>query len=159
MIEIKVPILPESINDATVAVWHKKPGDSVALDEVIVEVETDKVVLEVPATEPGVLTEILAKEGETVNENRSFRTSFLKKRLGQGQGLLDSEPAFATTLPVMFDSRPHFRIVPGLGGVGGGEVNAPSLRRGAHQPLGIAAFTRPHPAQNQSHGGKGNIFL
>ncbi len=70
MIEIKVPILPESINDATVAVWHKKPGDSVALDEVIVEVETDKVVLEVPATEPGVLTEILAKEGETVNEQQ-----------------------------------------------------------------------------------------
>jgi 2-oxoglutarate dehydrogenase E2 component (dihydrolipoamide succinyltransferase) len=70
MIEIKVPILPESINDATVAVWHKKPGDSVALDEVIVEVETDKVVLEVPATEPGVLTEILAQEGETVNEEQ-----------------------------------------------------------------------------------------
>jgi len=70
MIEIKVPILPESINDATVAVWHKKPGDSVALDEVIVEVETDKVVLEVPAAEPGVLTEILAKEGETVNEQQ-----------------------------------------------------------------------------------------
>ncbi len=70
MIEIKVPILPESINNATVAVWHKKPGDSVALDEVIVEVETDKVVLEVPATEPGVLTEILAQEGETVNEQQ-----------------------------------------------------------------------------------------
>ncbi len=70
MIEIKVPILPESINDATVAVWHKKPGDSIALDEVIVEVETDKVVLEVPATEPGVLTEILAQEGETVNEQQ-----------------------------------------------------------------------------------------
>ncbi len=70
MIEIKVPILPESINDATVAVWHKKPGDSVVLDEVIVEVETDKVVLEVPATEPGVLTEILAQEGETVNEQQ-----------------------------------------------------------------------------------------
>jgi 2-oxoglutarate dehydrogenase E2 component (dihydrolipoamide succinyltransferase) len=70
MIEIKVPILPESINDATVAVWHKKPGESVALDEVIVEVETDKVVLEVPATEPGLLTKILAQEGETVNEEQ-----------------------------------------------------------------------------------------
>ncbi len=70
MIEIKVPILPESINDATVATWHKKPGESVAMDEVIVEVETDKVVLEVPATEPGVITEILAQEGETVNEEQ-----------------------------------------------------------------------------------------
>ena len=66
MIEVKVPVLPESISEATVAVWHKKPGDFVELDEVIVEIETDKVVLEVPAEDSGVLTEIRAKEGETV---------------------------------------------------------------------------------------------
>ena len=63
---MKVPVLPESISEATVAVWHKKPGDFVELDEVIVEIETDKVVLEVPAEDSGVLTEIRAKEGETV---------------------------------------------------------------------------------------------
>ena len=45
MIEVKVPVLPESINEATVAVWHKKPGDFVELDDVIVEIETEKVVL------------------------------------------------------------------------------------------------------------------
>ena len=70
MIEIKVPVLPESISEATVAVWHKKPGDFVELDDVIVEIETDKVVLEVPAEDSGVLTEIKAKEGETVGEQQ-----------------------------------------------------------------------------------------
>jgi len=68
MKEIKVPVLPESITEATVAAWHKKPGDYVELDDVIVEIETDKVVLEVPAEESGVLTEISAAEGETVSE-------------------------------------------------------------------------------------------
>ena len=70
MIEVKVPVLPESISEATVAVWHKKPGDFVELDDVIVEIETDKVVLEVPAEDSGVLTEIKAKEGETVDEQQ-----------------------------------------------------------------------------------------
>ena len=70
MKEIKVPILPESINEATVAAWHKKPGDYIELDDVLVEIETDKVVLEVPAEESGVLTEISAEEGETVTEQQ-----------------------------------------------------------------------------------------
>ena len=70
MKEIKVPILPESINEATVAAWHKKPGDYIELDDVIVEIESDKVVLEVPAEESGVLTEISAEEGETVTEQQ-----------------------------------------------------------------------------------------
>ena len=66
MLDIKVPVLPESISEATVALWHKKPGDSVQIDDVIVEIETDKVVLEVPAEDAGVISEILAEEGETV---------------------------------------------------------------------------------------------
>ena len=70
MKEIKVPVLPESITEATVAAWHKKPGDYVELDDVIVEIETDKVVLEVPAEESGVLSEITAEEGETVSEQQ-----------------------------------------------------------------------------------------
>jgi 2-oxoglutarate dehydrogenase E2 component (dihydrolipoamide succinyltransferase) len=70
MKEIKVPVLPESITEATVAAWHKKPGDYVELDDVIVEIETDKVVLEVPAEESGVLSEISAEEGETVSEQQ-----------------------------------------------------------------------------------------
>ena len=65
-IEILVPDLPESVADATVATWHKKVGDTVKRDEVIVEIETDKVVLEVPALSDGVLAEVVQDEGETV---------------------------------------------------------------------------------------------
>lgn len=65
-IEILVPDLPESVADATVATWHKKVGDAVKRDEVIVEIETDKVVLEVPATQDGVITEIQQDTGATV---------------------------------------------------------------------------------------------
>ena len=65
-IEILVPDLPESVADATVATWHKKVGDIVKRDEVIVEIETDKVVLEVPALSDGVLAEVVQAEGETV---------------------------------------------------------------------------------------------
>ena len=65
-IEILVPDLPESVADATVATWHKKVGDTVKRDEVIVEIETDKVVLEVPALSDGVLAEVVQTEGETV---------------------------------------------------------------------------------------------
>ncbi|KTD46766.1 dihydrolipoamide succinyltransferase subunit E2 [Legionella rubrilucens] len=65
-IEVKVPALPESVADATIAAWHKKVGEKVARDENLVDLETDKVVLEVPAPADGVLTEILFKEGDTV---------------------------------------------------------------------------------------------
>ncbi|KXI23138.1 2-oxoglutarate dehydrogenase complex dihydrolipoyllysine-residue succinyltransferase [Photobacterium sanguinicancri] len=65
-IEIFVPDLPESVADATVATWHKKPGDAVARDEVLVDIETDKVVLEVPAPEDGILEAIFEGEGTTV---------------------------------------------------------------------------------------------
>ncbi len=65
-IEILVPDLPESVADATVATWHKQPGDAVERDEVLVDIETDKVVLEVPAPESGVLESIVEQEGATV---------------------------------------------------------------------------------------------
>ncbi|ART79034.1 2-oxoglutarate dehydrogenase complex dihydrolipoyllysine-residue succinyltransferase [Oceanisphaera avium] len=65
-IEIKVPVLPESVADASIATWHKQPGDKVERDEVIVDIETDKVVLEVPAPEAGILEEIIEDEGATV---------------------------------------------------------------------------------------------
>ena len=65
-IEIKVPPLPESVTDATLVGWHKKVGDSVARDENLVDLETDKVVLEVPAPASGTITKIIAKDGATV---------------------------------------------------------------------------------------------
>lgn len=66
-IEVKVPLLPESVADATVSTWHKKPGDRVERDENLVDLETDKVVLEVPAPESGILKEIIKAEGSTVS--------------------------------------------------------------------------------------------
>ncbi len=64
--EIKVPTLPESVADATIVAWHKKPGEVVNRDEVLVDVETDKVVLEVPAPHSGVLDSIIEDEGSVV---------------------------------------------------------------------------------------------
>ena len=65
-IEVKVPSFPESVADGTVVTWHKQAGDFVKRDETIVDIETDKVVFEVPAPEDGVLQEIMEKEGVTV---------------------------------------------------------------------------------------------
>jgi 2-oxoglutarate dehydrogenase E2 component (dihydrolipoamide succinyltransferase) len=69
-IEIKVPELPESIADAVVASWYKKAGDTVKQDETLVDLETDKVILEVPATNNGVITKILFQEGDTVTADQ-----------------------------------------------------------------------------------------
>ena len=68
-IEIKAPTFPESVADGTVATWHKKPGEAVKRDELIVDIETDKVVLEVVAPADGSIAEILKGEGETVLSN------------------------------------------------------------------------------------------
>ncbi len=65
-IEVKVPVLPESVADATIATWHKKVGDTIKRDENLVDLETDKVVLEVPAPADGVLQELLFDEGASV---------------------------------------------------------------------------------------------
>ena len=66
LIEVKVPVLPESITEATLVSWHKKAGDAVKRDENLVDIETDKVVLELPAPDSGVLTEIRRGDGSTV---------------------------------------------------------------------------------------------
>ncbi|WP_188151147.1 2-oxoglutarate dehydrogenase complex dihydrolipoyllysine-residue succinyltransferase [Teredinibacter waterburyi] len=67
--EIKVPTFPESVQEGTIATWHKQPGEAFSRDEVIVDIETDKVVQEVPAPADGVLQEIVKGEGETVVSN------------------------------------------------------------------------------------------
>jgi len=68
--EIKVPVLPESVSDATIAAWHKQVGDAVKRDENLVDLETDKVVLEVPSTVDGVLKEIKFEAGATVTSQQ-----------------------------------------------------------------------------------------
>ncbi|MEO5829066.1 MAG: 2-oxo acid dehydrogenase subunit E2, partial [Rhodanobacter sp.] len=69
-IELKVPVLPESVSDATIATWHKKAGEAVKRDENLVDLETDKVVLEVPSPVDGVLKEIRHEVGDTVNSEQ-----------------------------------------------------------------------------------------
>ncbi len=66
MAEIRVPTLGESVTEATIGKWFKKPGDAVAVDEPLVELETDKVTIEVPAPAAGVLSDIAVKDGDTV---------------------------------------------------------------------------------------------
>lgn len=73
-IEIKAPTFPESVQDGSIATWHKKPGEAVARDELIVDIETDKVVLEVVAPADGSLSEILKEEGDTVLSNEVIAT-------------------------------------------------------------------------------------
>ncbi|MBQ9258943.1 MAG: 2-oxoglutarate dehydrogenase complex dihydrolipoyllysine-residue succinyltransferase [Neisseriaceae bacterium] len=66
IIEIKVPALPESVSEATLMSWHKKVGEAVSREENLIDLETDKVVLELPSPDAGVITEILANDGDTV---------------------------------------------------------------------------------------------
>ena len=68
--EVKVPVLPESVSDATIATWHKKAGEAVKRDENLVDLETDKVVLEVPSPVDGVIKEIKFQTGDTVNSQQ-----------------------------------------------------------------------------------------
>lgn len=94
--EIKVPTLPESIADATIVTWHKKEGDAVSRDEMIVEVETDKVVLEVPAAEDGVIGKIIEDEGALVQAHQVIGTI----EAGSGKS---AEPATAAVAAASAD--------------------------------------------------------
>ncbi|KFI31400.1 dihydrolipoamide succinyltransferase [Haematobacter massiliensis] len=92
-VEVRVPTLGESVTEATVATWFKKPGDKVAADEMLCELETDKVTVEVPAPAAGTLGEIVAKEGETVGVDALLAT------ITEGAGAATSEPTSAAAKP------------------------------------------------------------
>ncbi len=88
-IEVKVPQLPESVADATLVAWHKKPGEAVSRDENLVDLETDKVVLEVPAPSAGVIKELKVENGATVTSGQVLAI------LEEGAGAAASKPAAA----------------------------------------------------------------
>jgi 2-oxoglutarate dehydrogenase E2 component (dihydrolipoamide succinyltransferase) len=116
-IEIKVPSLPESVADATVATWHKKPGEPVSRDENLVDIETDKVVLEVVAPEDGVVTEILKEEGATVVA-------------GEVLGLLKAgEAPAASEEPVQEAASQPSESSPATGSTEASDVLSPAVRR------------------------------
>lgn len=89
-IEIKVPQLPESVSDATLVAWHKKPGEAVNRDENLVDLETDKVVLEVPAPSAGVIKELKVENGATVTSGQVLAI------LEAGEGAAAAAPAAKT---------------------------------------------------------------
>ncbi|SDX05714.1 2-oxoglutarate dehydrogenase E2 component [Albimonas donghaensis] len=122
-VEVRVPTLGESVTEATVATWFKKPGDAVAVDEMLCELETDKVTVEVPCPAAGVLGELVAAEGETVGVDALLAT------VEEGEGAApapkssasEKKPAPAAEAPASSG---------GGGGEGGGEtvdVKVPSL--------------------------------
>ncbi|MDH3757471.1 MAG: 2-oxoglutarate dehydrogenase complex dihydrolipoyllysine-residue succinyltransferase [Gammaproteobacteria bacterium] len=101
-IEIKVPALPESVTDATLVAWHKKAGERVNRDENLVDLETDKVVLEVPAPADGVLQEIKVDDGATVTAGDVL--AVLAE--GEGAGQAAAEPAQAEEQPAAVEEPP-----------------------------------------------------
>jgi 2-oxoglutarate dehydrogenase E2 component (dihydrolipoamide succinyltransferase) len=119
--DIVVPVLGESVSEATVAQWLKKPGEAVAVDEAVVELETDKVTLEVNAAEAGVLSEIFVAEGENVG------VGALLGRIGEGAAAV-SAPAVKkdTAAPA---ASPATALASSAGGNGGEkvEIRVPTL--------------------------------
>src|ERR1700730_11297754 len=94
-IEVRVPQLPESVADATLVSWHKKPGDAVARDENLVDLETDKVVLEVPAPAGGGLKEIKLNDGATVTSGQVLAGIGGRGGTGAVQGASATAPGAA----------------------------------------------------------------
>ncbi|SPJ27855.1 2-oxoglutarate dehydrogenase complex dihydrolipoyllysine-residue succinyltransferase [Falsiruegeria mediterranea] len=107
--EVRVPTLGESVTEATVATWFKKPGDAVAVDEMLCELETDKVTVEVPAPAAGVMGEIVAAEGDTVGVNALLAT------ITAGEGVAPAPAAAPAEAPAASGGDSVDVMVPTLG--------------------------------------------
>jgi 2-oxoglutarate dehydrogenase E2 component (dihydrolipoamide succinyltransferase) len=120
IIEVRVPQLPESVADATLVAWHKKPGDAVSRDENLVDLETDKVVLEVPAPAAGVIKELKAQNGATVTSGQ------LLAILEEG-AVASAAPAAAAAKPAA--KSPAKEVPAAAAKTASTEKLAPSVRR------------------------------
>jgi 2-oxoglutarate dehydrogenase E2 component (dihydrolipoamide succinyltransferase) len=118
MTDIRVPTLGESVTEATIGKWFKKPGDAVAVDEPLVELETDKVTIEVPAPAAGVLEAIAAKDGETV------AVGALLGQIKDGAGAPAAKPAAAAAAPAK-----SALAAPAAAAPSGDKAVAPSVRK------------------------------
>lgn len=99
IVEVKVPQLSESVAEATLLQWKKKPGEAVAIDEILIEIETDKVVLEVPAPSAGVLTELVVGDGGTVTSDQVIARIDTEASVGQAAAAAPAAPAAAPAAP------------------------------------------------------------
>jgi len=123
-IEVRVPQLPESVADATLVAWHKKPGDAVSRDENLVDLETDKVVLEVPAPTAGVIVELKVKDGATVTSGQ------LLALLEEGAVAATGRPAVAAAAAARATAATAKSEAPAVASPpAAGEKLAPSVRR------------------------------
>jgi 2-oxoglutarate dehydrogenase E2 component (dihydrolipoamide succinyltransferase) len=96
IVEVKVPQLSESVSEATMLQWKKKPGEAVAQDEILIEIETDKVVLEVPAPSAGVLAQVIANDGDTVTADQVIAKIDTEGKAGAAAVEAEVKPAPAT---------------------------------------------------------------
>jgi len=122
-IEVRVPQLPESVADATLVAWHKKPGDAVSRDENLVDLETDKVVLEVPAPAAGVIKELKVQNGATVTSGQVLAL------LEEGAAAAAAAPARATEAKAEAAAKPAAGEEPAAAKGAGSDKLAPSVRR------------------------------
>src|SRR5437588_8019677 len=144
MAEIRVPTLGESVTEATIGKWFKKPGEPVAVDEPLVELETDKVTIEEPAPAAGTLGEISAKDGETV------AVGALLGEIKEGAGAA-AKPAATKTAPVpAADAKPKPAPVPPPKVTAADAPLAPSVRK-------MAAETGMDPTKLEGSGKDGRV--
>lgn len=139
-IEVKVPQLPESVADATLISWHKKPGDAVTRDENLVDLETDKVVLEVPAPASGVLKEIKIQDGTTVTSGELLAI------------LDDSAKAAAAPAPAKSEAKADTAAAPATAQAE--EDDAPSAAAGKLSPS-VRRLVEEHKLDPESIKGTG----
>ena len=139
MAEIRVPTLGESVTEATIGRWFKKPGDAVSVDEPLVELETDKVTIEVPAPAAGVLSDIAAKDGETV------AVGALLGQIKEGVGAPAAKPAAAPAAKAPEPRKEQPKPAPA-----GDMPLVPSVRK-------IAAETGVDPARVEGSGKDGRV--
>ena len=136
MTDIRVPTLGESVTEATIGRWFKQPGEAVAVDEPLVELETDKVTIEVPAPAAGVLSEVMAKNGETV------AVGALLGQIKDGAGAIKTATAAPKPAPVAKPAAPPAPAPAPVAGVKPDAPLAPSVRRIAAE-TGVDATTVP----------------
>ncbi|WP_024870416.1 dihydrolipoyllysine-residue succinyltransferase [Pseudoxanthomonas suwonensis] len=146
--EVKVPVLPESVSDATIASWHKKAGDAVKRDENLVDLETDKVVLEVPSPVDGVLKEIKFAEGDTVTSQQVLAII--------EEGAVAAAPAPAAAEPAKAEAAP----APAAAAAPAPAKAAPAPAAGTDLPPGARATAIREgvdPSQVEGSGRRGAV--